>query len=241
MKRFIFVCCLLAAALSLHARAIREETALSKEKSRMSYAFGMIVGSELSESGLEIDYRAFTDGLKAAMEDGTMEITREEAIELVETAFLTAQKKQNEEQKIKEMLFLTENGERAEVITTDSGLQYEVITEGKGDKPGESDTVQVLYKGMLLDGTVFDSVDDPDDPAEFQLGMVIRGWSEGVQLMNVGSKYRLYIPSALAYGERGAGQVIPPYSTLIFTVELLDIIKPNAGLFEDESASEAGL
>ena len=119
--------------------------------------------------------------------------------------------------------FLAENAKRAEVKTTPSGLQYEVIEATLGQKPSATDKVRVHYEGTLIDGTVFDSSYKRGEPISFPLNGVIKGWTEGLQLMPVGSKYKLYIPYQLAYGERGAGQTIPPYSALIFTVELLDI------------------
>ena len=238
MKKLAFAFCLLIAVASLHARGIREEADLAEEKSRVSYAFGMIMGSEFASSELEMDYNAFVEGLRAAMEGEPLKISRDEAIELAETAFQAAADKRSEENRFTEMLFLTENGERPEVVTTASGLQYEALVQGTGDKPGLNDSVMVLYEGKLTDGSVFDDWNDADNPVEFPLNAVIPGWSEGLRLMNPGSKYRLYIPSNLAYGERGAGQVIPPYSTLIFTVELLSVIKADApdedGLPPDE-------
>ncbi|MBO7457878.1 MAG: FKBP-type peptidyl-prolyl cis-trans isomerase [Paludibacteraceae bacterium] len=119
--------------------------------------------------------------------------------------------------------FLEENKLREGVKTTESGLQYEVIKEGKGKKPTAESTVKVHYEGTLIDGTVFDSSYQRGEPIEFPLNGVIKGWTEGLQLMPVGSKYKLFIPYELGYGERGAGQSIPPYATLIFTVELLEI------------------
>jgi FKBP-type peptidyl-prolyl cis-trans isomerase len=140
-------------------------------------------------------------------------------------AFLEVMAKRAEENKARELAFLEENGKKPGVTITDSGLQYEVITEGTGSKPTAEDIVRVNYEGTLMDGTVFDSTYTRGEPAEFPLYGVIPGWTEGIQLMSEGSSYRFYIPSALAYGEQGAGSVIPPYSTLIFKVELLSIIK----------------
>jgi FKBP-type peptidyl-prolyl cis-trans isomerase FkpA len=238
MRKTIFLFCLLAVGMSLDARAIREEADLSLEKGRISYAFGMLIGSEFISSGLEIDYNSFIDGLKTVMENEATKISQDEAMELADLAFQAAVTRQNEEKRIKEMIFLAGNAERPEVIVTESGLQYEVISEGDGDKPEFSDTVQVHYEGMLADGSVFDSSHDPEHPSEFPLEAVISGWSEGLQLMSVGSTYRLYIPSELAYGEKGANPIIPPYSTLIFTVELVDIIKQPLDMEDDPDQTE---
>ena len=120
--------------------------------------------------------------------------------------------------------FLAENGKRSGVVTTTSGLQYEVINEGSGPRPTAADTVRCHYEGTLIDGTVFDSSYRRNQPAEFGLRQVIAGWTEGVQLMKVGAKYKFYIPYNLGYGEHGAGNSIPPYAALIFTVELLAIV-----------------
>jgi len=119
--------------------------------------------------------------------------------------------------------FLEANGKKADVVTTASSLQYKVITAGNGPRPKATDTVNVHYKGTFLDGKTFDSSYDRGEPISFRLNQVIAGWTEGVQLMPVGAKYEFYIPSHLAYGERGAGGVIPPNATLIFVVELLGI------------------
>jgi FKBP-type peptidyl-prolyl cis-trans isomerase len=233
MKKLIVVSCLLTSALNLYARAIQEENSFTGEKARMSYAFGMIIGSELLSTDLDVDYAAFTKGLKNVMENEETRFTREEAVEIVQNAFQSAMTRQAEENQVKEALFLSENGERPGVHTTSSGLQYEVIVEGEGARPGRSNIVRVHYEGTLTDGTKFDSSYDRGEPTEIPLNGVIPGWTEGLQLMGVGSKYRFFIPSALAYGGQGAGPFIPAYSTLIFTVELFEIINPDTDFEED--------
>jgi FKBP-type peptidyl-prolyl cis-trans isomerase len=224
MKKLIVISCLLASAFNAHARAIQEEQAAAGEKARTSYAFGMIIGSELLSTDLDIDYAAFTRGLKNVMESEETNFTHDEAIEIVQNAFHSAMTKQAEENQFKEALFLSENAERDGVRTTSSGLQYEVLSEGGGARPVRSDIVRVHYEGMLTNGTKFDSSYDRGDPVDIPLNGVIPGWAEGLQLMSVGSKYRFFIPSGLAYGGQGAGPIIPPYSTLVFEVELFEII-----------------
>jgi FKBP-type peptidyl-prolyl cis-trans isomerase FkpA len=149
----------------------------------------------------------------------------------VQTAFRAAMARLTEENRAKEVQYLAENGRRAGVSTTESGLQYEVISSGGGAKPGEAALVRVDYEGTLTDGTVFDSTWARNEAAEFPLDRVIPGWNEGIRLMGVGDTYIFYIPSSLAYGEQGAGEVIPPFSTLIFKVELLEILDSPA--YED--------
>ncbi|GHV90533.1 hypothetical protein AGMMS50268_10360 [Spirochaetia bacterium] len=224
MKRIITALCLFAAACSLYGKAIAEDVAKSDEKREISYAFGLVLGSDLRQTGLEFDYNALTDGFRSSVEGLDARYTLDEAVQLVQAAFQEAMARQSEEFKAKEAQYLAENGAREGVITTESGLQYEIISSGKGEKPGPEDIVRVNYEGTLIDGTVFDSTWARDEPAEFPLDRVIPGWTEGMQLMGVGDSYIFYIPSGLAYGEQGAGQVIPPYSPLIFKVELLDIL-----------------
>jgi FKBP-type peptidyl-prolyl cis-trans isomerase len=234
MKKAIFALSLLLFAISLHAKGMHDELNMADEKARVSYAFGIAIGSEISSTGLNLDYSAFTEGLKAMMGNGEAEYSLDEAIEIVQTALQAAQERKFEENRIKEELFLSANEGRPTVNVTGSGLQYEVLVAGKGDKPSGNDVVRVHYEGVLIDGSQFDSSYMREEPAEFPLAGVIAGWSEGLQLMNVGSKYKLYIPSKLAYGEYGAGAVIPPFSTLIFTVELLSIVKPETQPDGDE-------
>lgn len=192
-------------------------------KADTSYAFGMVLGKSLGETGVELDYNAFLKGFKDSMEKKELKMSEEDATMKIQTAMMAAMAKISEANKAKEEAYLSENGKKAGVVTTASGLQYEVLTPASGAKPGAESVVRVHYVGNLTDGTTFDSSVARGEPAVFPLNQVIPGWTEGIQLMNVGSKYKLYIPSALAYGESGAGDVIPPFSTLIFEVELLGI------------------
>jgi len=223
-KKSAVVLFLFFAAVTIHAKAIQEDINLSDEKTRISYAFGLTVGDDLKEVGLDIDYAAFTEGLKDAME-GTALLDQDEVLEMVQTAFENAMAKQAADLRVKEEKFLAENARNEAVITTPSGLQYMVLVKGDGPTPAPDDIVRVHYEGSLIDGTVFDNSYYSETGEEIPLSMVIPGWAEGIQLMTVGSKYRIFIPSNMAYGERGAGQVIPPYSTLVFTIDLLEIIK----------------
>jgi FKBP-type peptidyl-prolyl cis-trans isomerase len=213
-------------ALTVYARAIRDEVNYTGDKARTSYAFGMSVGHDLEQAGLELDYNAFMDGLKTAMEGRETIMDRDEALEMVQDAFEAALNRQSESLREREAAFLAANAARPGIHTTESGLQYEALEEGNGPKPSEDDIVLVHYEGSFIDGRVFDSSYQRGNPEEIPLDMVIPGWAEGIQLMNTGSKYRLFIPSDLAYGGRGAGQAIPPYATLIFTVELFEIVEP---------------
>jgi len=197
----------------------------------LSYAIGMrlydmYAGDNLnSETDSSMVMKGFADKI-----NGVEIMTAEQEESTIMAFFAQKQEEQQKEQakqfediKAEGENFLAENAKRSEVKTTESGLQYEVITEGKGNKPAATDVVKVHYKGTLIDGTTFDSSYDRGEPAEFPLNQVIPGWTEGLQLMSVGSKYKLYIPYQLGYGERGAGGQIKPYSALIFEVELLEI------------------
>jgi FKBP-type peptidyl-prolyl cis-trans isomerase len=187
-----------------------------------SYALGMNIGSNLAADGIIPNLGQFLRGMKDMLSGGETRFTEDEAMQLIQTAYTTMIEKRGSESMQKGIDFLVENGKKTGIITTSSGMQYEVITEGNGTKPSASDVVKVHYEGRLIDGTVFDSSYERA-PLEFPLDRVIAGWTEGLQLMSVGSKYKLYIPSELGYGAGGAGP-IPPNSVLIFEVELLDII-----------------
>ncbi|GAB1481817.1 FKBP-type peptidyl-prolyl cis-trans isomerase [Treponema sp.] len=204
------------------------ETVAPKEvsKSDASYAFGIAIGTSLKETAVEIDYSEFMKGVKDVMGDKKPKMTNDEASEKIQTVIMAAAAKKAELSKVEETKFLEENGKKAGVMTTASGLQYEILNEGSGTKPMATDTVKVDYVGTLLDGTTFDSSIARGEPAIFPLDRVIPGWTEGIQLMGLGGKYKFYIPSELAYGESGAGGVIPPFATLIFEVDLLSIEAP---------------
>ena len=228
-KLFIFVCLIMAAA-SLYARAIQEDFTAAEEKARVSYAFGIAIGANLRSAEMEFDYHAFTEGVKAALGDAQAQMDEMEALEIIETAFQEAMETRNVELRIAEEEFLAENAQRPEVFVTPSGLQYEILVESDGQKPEENSLVKVLYTGTFINGNIFD-ITDEDEGAYIPLDMVIPGWSEGVSLMGIGSTYRFYIPSSMAYGSGGVQGIIPAYATLIFTVELLEIVTTE----EDES------
>ncbi|HMQ42863.1 FKBP-type peptidyl-prolyl cis-trans isomerase [Mariniflexile maritimum] len=206
--------------------------ALKTELDSVSYAIGMDVAKNVKTNVSEIDSELFIQGYMNYI-DSTNILIKEENIQQVLSSYF--QKKQEEKMKEQEAegqknkaaneKFLEENKTKSGVKVTESGLQYMVMKEGSGEKPTEESKVKVHYHGTLIDGTVFDSSVDRGEPAEFGVNQVIKGWTEGLQLMSVGSKYKFFIPQDLAYGARQAGEKIKPYSTLIFEVELLEIQK----------------
>lgn len=199
------------------------ETTLTTDKDKFSYSLGMMIGERVLKQYGEIDYEILLQGIIAQHQgkDTLMDIS--EAGRLLSES----QQKMNEQQfadvKSKGEAYLASNAKLEGVTVTESGLQYSVITEADGAKPKATDTVTVHYRGTLLDGTEFDSSYSRGEPATFGLNQVIPGWTEGVQLMNIGNKFKFVIPYQLAYGERGAGASIGPFETLIFEVELLKI------------------
>jgi FKBP-type peptidyl-prolyl cis-trans isomerase FklB len=191
---------------------------------KISYALGMNIAQSLASSGMEtIDYGDFLEGLKSVLDQATPKMTLNEANQVLQQHFSELEAKKHDGNLKAGEDFLSSNGKRDGVITLPSGLQYEVLTQGDGKVPAATDRVSCHYHGTLIDGTVFDSSVERGEPAVFPVNGVIQGWVEALQLMNTGSKWRLFIPSGLAYGPRGAGGAIGPNATLIFDVELIGI------------------
>ena len=200
---------------------------------KLSYALGHNIGHQLFGMGLQksLDIDDFAAGIADVLHENTPKMTPEEVHEVLEHYFAELEQRQETEAaergaaaKAEGEAFLAENKKKASIVTTPSGLQYEIVKEGTGHQPKASDTVRCHYEGTLIDGTVFDSSYRRGVPAEFGLRQVIAGWTEGVQLMKEGSIFKFYIPYNLAYGERGAGADIPPYAALIFKVELIKVL-----------------
>jgi len=212
---FIFCLLLTNSAIAQNETAKMDST---------SYGLGVLMAQNLKEQGVSgLDWAQLAKGIEDVLEDNELKISVEEANMKIQAYFQSLQSKKFEGAIKAGKEFLAENGKRAEVTTLKSGLQYEILQKGDGAMPADTNKVTVHYTGKLLDGTVFDSSVKRGEPATFGVTQVIKGWVEALQLMSKGSKWRLYIPYDLAYGERGAGQQIKPYSTLIFEVELLDI------------------
>jgi FKBP-type peptidyl-prolyl cis-trans isomerase FklB len=209
----------------------------------MNIATGL--GGNLKNQGVEVDWSVLAQGLKDGAAGGKTRLTEEEAKAVLTEVQNEVRKEQQEKMKAaadknktEGQTFLAANKAKEGVKTTASGLQYKVITEGTGPKPTPNDTVVCNYKGTLLDGKEFDSSYKRGEPATFPVGGVIKGWTEALQMMPVGSKWQLFIPSDLAYGERGAGADIGPNSTLIFEVELVSIKPPEADKSKDQEKKE---
>lgn len=191
---------------------------------KISYAIGLSMGQNLMGSGVtSLEYADLAAGIKDVLEKNQPQISYQEAQQVLGKFFSELEEKIAGEAKAAGEAFLAENAKREGVKVTESGLQYEVLESTIGQKPKATDKVRVHYEGTLIDGTVFDSSYKRGESITFGLNQVIKGWTEGLQLMSIGSKYKLYLPYQLAYGERGAGANIPPYAALIFTVELLGI------------------
>lgn len=216
MKRLIILALCIGLISPLAAQA---------SKADVSYALGMLIGSSAKGTNIDVDLDALVAGIKDSMGSGKTKFSEAQAGSMVQTAAKAAQDKKGAANLAAGKAFLDSNGKKGGVKTTASGLQYEVIKEGSGQKPKATDTVTVNYEGKLLSGKVFDSSYERKQPATFPLNGVIKGWTEGLQLMGVGAKYRFYIPSELAYGPSGAGGAIGPNEVLVFEVELVSIGK----------------
>lgn len=219
-KKLLIIACAILMGCCATTKVQKEMT----KEQQASYALGANNGEQFKNLGLTIDIEMFSKGVKEAMA-GQNQLTPEqmqEAFGFLDEMVKEAQNKVLKEEKAAGAEFLAKNKKEAGVVETASGLQYKVVKEGTGKKPGPTDQVKVHYHGTLLDGTVFDSSVERGEPITFPLNGVIKGWTEGLQLMSEGSKYILYIPSDLAYGDRGA-QTIKPGATLIFEVELIEV------------------
>lgn len=222
---------------------------LTTDAQKLGYTIGADMGrsvTEIDKDGKHVDFNALIIGLKTAYEGKDLVLTAEEMDatmqKFAEERLASMQEEMNkaaQENAAAGEKFLTDNKGKDGVKTTDSGLQYKVEKEGDGAQPKADDTVKVHYTGKLIDGTVFDSSVERGEPVTFKVQEVIPGWIEGLQLMKIGGKYTFYIPSKLGYGEFGAGPSIPPNSVLIFDVELLDIIKEDAGDKAEAKPAEA--
>lgn len=192
---------------------------------KISYALGIGIGQQLKSMNIKgFSVEDFSRSISEVLADLPTEMSARDAQVMLNEYFENKAKEDAQKQIAEGAAFLENNGKREGVITTKSGLQYEVLVEGTGKSPKATDKVRCHYEGQLIDGTVFDSSYKRGEPADFGLNQVITGWTEGVQLMKEGAKYRFYIPYLLGYGERGAGASIPPYSTLIFDVELIKVL-----------------
>ena len=216
-----------AAGLPVHAA-----TTLKSDQDKVSYMIGYQIGTNFKRDGLEVDLNMMSTGLKEALAGEKSPLSAEESQKLMatlqknlQTKAETKRKAEGEKNAAEGKAFLAENAKKSGVKVLPSGLQYKVITEGKGDSPKATDTVSTNYKGTLINGTEFDSSYKRGQPAKFPVNGVIKGWTEALQLMKPGAKWALVVPAELAYGDRGAGDAIGPNSTLQFEVELLGIEK----------------
>ena len=199
---------------------------------KLSYALGMGIGQQLAQMGArDLNVNDFAQSIRDVLDGVEPKISHREAQQIVQQYFAQQEEKLNKERMAQGKVhkeagekYLAENGKKENVVTLPSGLQYMVLREGNGKKPKATDSVKCHYEGFLIDGTVFDSSVQRGEPAVFGLQQVIAGWTEGLQLMQEGAKYRFFIPYRLAYGEGGAGQMIPPFATLIFDVELIEVV-----------------
>ena len=230
--KLVFALSLLLLVNQVYAQ---ESQVLKSQKEKNSYAIGVDVGSTLKRQALDVDPNALSLGIKDALSNGKLLLTEKELRDTLTNLQKEQMAKQSERtRKLAETnkksgeVFLVENKKKDGVVNLPSGLQYKIIKAGTGTSPKAADTVTVNYKGTLVDGTEFDSSYKRGEPVTFPVGGVIPGWTEALQKMKVGSKWQLFIPASLGYGEKGAGNVIGPNATLIFEVELISILPKDA-------------
>ena len=217
MKKIFLSLFVMAGFITLNAQNLKTEM------DKVSYSLGVNIATSLKQQGWELDASSLSAAISDVIEGNKLAITEQDANTILQSHQQNLMNKTLEANSEAGKAFLEENSKREVVITTASGLQYEILSEGDGDSPKATDEVTVHYHGTLIDGSVFDSSVERGQPATFPVNGVIPGWVEALQLMSPGAKYKLFIPSDLAYGERGAGQMIGPNTTLIFEVELISI------------------
>lgn len=225
----VLIALTIAPATGLAVEGAKEEPApepvsLETDMEKVSYIIGSQIGTGMKGQGIELVEEKFIRGLQDGRAGRELALTLEE----IQTVMAAFQQQLIEKAGAAGTAFLAENAEKPGVKTTESGLQYVVVEEGDGDTPKATDVVRTHYRGTLIDGTEFDSSYARGEPAEFPVNGVIPGWTEALQLMQEGDKWKLFIPSELAYGPRGAGQDIPPYAALVFEIELLEIVEDNS-------------
>lgn len=231
MKKTILLATIgLALSLSSCDQATTDNTqssnTMSNDMDTLSYSFGVSIGTNLQQNDIqEVNSEMIAKGIADVFSEGEAAMSVEECQAVIQAYYEKKESQKGADNADRGKVFLQENASKDGIMTTGSGLQYEILNEGTGDKPQITDEVTVHYTGTLIDGTVFDSSVERGEPASFPVNGVIPGWIEALQLMPTGSKWKLYIPSELAYGPRGAGRMIGPNETLIFEVELISINK----------------
>lgn len=221
---------LIVLGLSGPQQATQQKTVLKTQKEKVSYSIGLDIGRNFMERGIDINTDLLLQGIKDAFSGATPSMTDSEMREVM-TAFQTemmakmeaASKKAAEKNKKEGETFLVENKKKPGVVTLSSGLQYKILVDGKGKKPALKDTVTAHYRGTLIDGTEFESSYKQGQPMTFAVSRMIKGWTEVLQLMRVGSKWQVFIPASLAYGDRGQSREIGPNATLVFEIELIEV------------------
>lgn len=225
MKNILFTC-LFSSLFGFMAKAQEQASPLklATQIDSASYSIGASIAFDLKSRGLNsLNYAALVQAMKDVFEAKTLQLNMQQGQQTIMAYLAAVKKQQNEPLKAAATTFMAENKKKKGVVALASGLQYEVLTAAKGAKPKATDSVTVHYKGTLANGKQFESSYERNEPAKLSLKQVIPGWVEGLQLMSVGSKYRFYIPYELAWGETGAGQDIPPFSVVVFEIELLKI------------------